>query len=94
MIKRPLPYRIAFIKVQRKRSKSRKIIIAIRRKSSKAKTEKEEGFAEAVKTIKDQKQLNFFYLGKKNDWKELLNPKIEKKIRESFLKEMKEIGYI
>tara|TARA_Y100000590_G_scaffold237044_1_gene266760 strand:- start:6255 stop:7091 length:837 start_codon:yes stop_codon:yes gene_type:complete len=59
-----------------------------------AKTEKEEGFAEAVKTIKDQKQLNFFYLGKKNDWKELLNPKIEKKIRESFLKEMKEIGYI
>ena len=59
-----------------------------------AKKEKEEGFVEAPQSIKDQKQLNFFYLGKKNDWKELLNPKIEKKIRESFFNEMKEVGYI
>ena len=35
----------------------------------------------------------FFYLGKKNDWKKLLDPKIEEKIRFEFNKEMKELGY-
>ena len=43
---------------------------------------------------KKGKKLNFFYLGKKNNWKNLLNPKIEKKIRKAFEKQMKELGYI
>ena len=36
----------------------------------------------------------FFYLGKKNKWENLLNDKIEKKVRERFNKEMKELEYI
>ena len=40
------------------------------------------------------KKINFFYLGKKNNWKNLLDPKIERKIRETFRKEMKELNYI
>tara|TARA_B100000029_G_scaffold483911_1_gene535553 strand:- start:422 stop:1198 length:777 start_codon:yes stop_codon:yes gene_type:complete len=54
--------------------------------------EKMEGFFEAVKSKKNE-TLNFFYLGKKNNWKKLLKPEIEKKIRETFNKEMKELGY-
>ena len=36
----------------------------------------------------------FFYLGGKNKWENLLEDKIEKKIREKFNKEMKELEYI
>ena len=39
------------------------------------------------------KKLKFFNLGKKNDWKNLLDPKIEEQIRFKFNKEMKELGY-
>ena len=35
-----------------------------------------------------------FHTFKKNNWKNLLDPKIEKKIRKAFSKEMKELGYI
>ena len=54
-----------------------------------AKKEKTEGFVEAVNPEK-----KFFYLGQKNNWKNLLDAKTEKKIREAFLKEMNELGYI
>ena len=40
-----------------------------------------------------KKRLKFFNLGKKNDWKNLLDPKIEEQIRFKFNKEMKELGY-
>ena len=43
---------------------------------------------------KKNKKLNFFNLGKKNNWKNLLKPEIEEKIRLVFNKEMKELGYI
>lgn len=56
--------------------------------------EKKFGFQEGVYSKKDNKKINFFYLGKKNDWKNLLNPEIEKKIRIEFNKEMKELDYI
>ena len=56
--------------------------------------EKKDGFFEAIASKKNNKKLNFFYLGKKNNWKNLLDPKIEKKIRKVFPKEMKELGYI
>jgi len=54
-----------------------------------AEKEKTEGFDEAIDSNK-----KFFYLGKKNNWKNLLDPEMEKKTREAFLKEMKELGYI
>jgi len=53
--------------------------------------EKKEGFLES---INNKKKINFFYLGKKNKWESLLNPKIESKIRQLFNKEMKQLGYI
>ena len=59
-----------------------------------AEKEKTEGFFESVTSKKNQEKMNFFYLCKKNNWKKLLNPKVEKKIRETFKREMKELGYI
>ena len=59
-----------------------------------AEKEKTEGFFESVTSKKNQEKMNFFYLGKKNNWKKLLNPKVEKKIRETFKREMKELEYI
>ena len=59
------------------------------------KKEQIEGFFESVPLEKDaNKKINFFYLGKKNNWKNLLDLKIEKKIRETFRKKMKELNYI
>ena len=54
-----------------------------------AKKEKNEGFDEAINSKKE-----FFYLGKKNNWKKLLDPKIAEEIRKIFKEEMKELGYI
>ena len=59
-----------------------------------AKKEKVEGFPESITHKKSNKKLNFFNLGEKNNWKNLLDPEIEKKLREAFHKEMKELGYI
>ena len=59
-----------------------------------SKKEKNEQFNEAVYSKKNNKKLNFFNLGKKNDWRKLLDPNIEKKTRNLFSKEMKELGYI
>ena len=56
--------------------------------------EKKEGFEESVTHKKDGKKLKFFNLGKENNWKNLLEPKIEEKIRVKFNKEMKDLGYI
>ena len=56
--------------------------------------EKKEGFIEAIKSKKNNEKINFFYLGKNNNWKHLLDSKIEEKIRTTFNKEMKELKYI
>ena len=56
--------------------------------------EKKFGFQEAIYSKKNKKKINFFNLGKKNNWESLLDPEIEKKIRTEFNKEMKELGYI
>jgi len=58
-----------------------------------AKREKAEGFFEAAWS-KNKEKINFFHLGKKNDWRNLLNTEIENKIRTTFDKEMKELNYI
>ena len=55
--------------------------------------EKKEGFIESVTHKEKGGKLKFFNLGKKNDWKNLLDPKIEEQIRFKFNKEMKELGY-
>ena len=62
-------------------------------KSLEQKVEKE-GFFESVYSKKNNKKLKFFYLGKKNNWKSLLNSEVEKSIRDVFLKEMKELNYV
>jgi len=59
-----------------------------------AEKEEAEGFKESIFSKKYNKNLKFFNLGQKNDWKNLLNPEIEKKIRKVFEKQMKELGYI
>ncbi len=56
--------------------------------------EKKEGFEEAATHKKTGKKLKFFNLGKKNNWKTLLDPKTEKKIKKVFAQEMKELEYI
>jgi len=58
------------------------------------KMEKNEGFFEAAYSEKINKKVNFFHLGKKNNWKNLLDQEMEKKIREEFHNEMKELKYI
>tara|TARA_B110000014_G_C20023005_1_gene530861 strand:- start:104 stop:955 length:852 start_codon:yes stop_codon:yes gene_type:complete len=58
------------------------------------KMEESEGFQEAAYSEKLKRKVNFFNLGQKNNWKNLLDPKIEKKIRMTFEKEMKELNYI
>jgi len=51
------------------------------------------GFEEAPVTKEGDKKI-FFNLGPKNNWKNLLEPKISNEIEKQFKKEMKEIGYL
>ena len=55
--------------------------------------EKSEGFEEAM-TSPQKEKINFFYLGKKNNWENLLDSKIEKKISKIFNDEMRELKYL
>ena len=55
--------------------------------------EKNEGFIESVTHKESKKRLKFFNLGKKNNWKNLLDSEIQKKIKEEFYKEMEELNY-
>ena len=54
--------------------------------------EKKEGFFESIS--RDNKKIKFFFLGKKNNWKVLLDPKIEMEIRIKFQNEMLDLKYI
>ena len=56
--------------------------------------EKKQDFMEAVPLNKDNKKLKFFYLGKKNNWENLLDPRIVNKTEKKFKDEMKELKYI
>jgi len=58
------------------------------------KMEIKEGFSEAAYSEKLEKKVNFFHLGKENNWKKLLSPEVEKKIRKTFNNVMKELNYI
>ena len=59
-----------------------------------AEKEKTEGFFESVHSKKNQEKMNFFYLGKKNNWKKILNQEIVKKINNVFKNEMNELNYL
>ena len=56
--------------------------------------EKEVGFIESKINKKTGKKISFFNLGKKNDWKKLIDPTIKKKIENAFKEEMEELGYL
>tara|TARA_Y100000590_G_scaffold274281_1_gene307982 strand:+ start:25759 stop:26616 length:858 start_codon:yes stop_codon:yes gene_type:complete len=51
------------------------------------------GFDESVTSSKTNKKVKFFHLGKKNDWKILLDKSVKNKIETSFQNEMKELKY-
>jgi len=53
-----------------------------------------QGFDESAYSEKLEKKVNFFHLGKENNWEKLLRPEMEKKIRTTFNNEMKELNYI
>ena len=46
------------------------------------------------KVADDKSKKDFFYLGKRNNWKELLNKNYIDEINREFNTEMKELGYI
>jgi len=56
--------------------------------------EMESGFSESKIDKKTGKKINFFNLGKKNNWEKIITPKIKEKIEDTFKEEMKELGYL
>ena len=58
------------------------------------KMEIKQGFDEAAYSEELEKKVNFFHLGKENNWEKLLSSEVEKKIRKTFNNEMKELNYI
>ena len=56
--------------------------------------EEEVGFNESKINKKTGKKIPFFNLGKKNDWKKILDPAIIQKIEKAFKKEMEELEYL
>ena len=56
--------------------------------------EKKSGFSEAVISKKTNDKIPFFFLGPKNDWKNILDERTINEINVEFNKEMKELGYL
>ena len=82
-----------FIKIENNEKKIQNTISSCSFESL-SKNEQDEGFLEAAISKKNNKNLKFFYLGKKNNWKNFLNSEIENNIKENFKNEMKELNYI
>ena len=57
-------------------------------------TETEQGFVESMISDKTKKKIKFFNLGKKNDWKKLLDHETIQKIENAFKNEMHELNYL
>ena len=53
-----------------------------------------EGFHESVTSSKTMKKIKFFNLGKKNNWKKLLNKNLIEKIETYCKNEMNDLGYL
>ena len=58
------------------------------------KEETVKGFSEAILSKERNKKIPFFYLGPENDWKKILDEKIQTKLSESFKDNLKELLYI
>ena len=59
------------------------------------KNETEKGFSESVISRENKnKKIPFFFLGPKNDWKNILNKNLKVEIENKFEKELKELSYI
>ena len=56
--------------------------------------EKKQGFVESEVSYKTKQKVKFFNLGKKNNWKELLDHKTIIKIDNAFKNEMRELNYL
>jgi len=56
--------------------------------------ENEYGFEEAKINDNTGQMVKFFNQGPENDWKNILNDEIKKKIELKFHQEMKELGYL
>ena len=57
------------------------------------KDEEKNGFSESITSKKTKTQIPFFYLGPKNNWKDILNEKLQIKISNTFKNEFNELGY-
>ena len=57
------------------------------------KKETNEGFSEAIISRQKDKKIPFFYLGPKNDWKKILDKKMQKQLNTVFMKNLKELLY-
>jgi len=56
--------------------------------------EKQNGFIESKVNKKTNEKIPFFNSGPKNDWRQILDPKIKDTIEKTFEKEMLELGYL
>ena len=52
-----------------------------------------EGFSEAIISKQKDKKIPFFYLGPKNDWKKILDKKMQNQLNTVFMKNLKELLY-
>ena len=55
--------------------------------------EKKKGFVEAVPSKKNKKIIPFFNLGPDNDWRKILDKDQQSKLKDSFKKDLIELGY-
>jgi len=56
--------------------------------------ENKQGFEESAFSLKEKKNIKFFNLGQKNDWRKILDKKIAKKIEIHFKNVMSELNYL
>ena len=56
--------------------------------------EETKGFIESATNKKTGEKKKFFYLGPKNDWREILDKEVTDEINSKFEPEMKELGYL
>ena len=57
------------------------------------KDEEKNGFSESITSKKTKTKIPFFYLGPKNNWKDILSEKLQSKISNTFKNEFNELGY-
>ena len=57
------------------------------------KDEEKNGFSESITSTKTKSKIPFFYLGPKNNWKNILDEKLQIKISNTFKGEFNELGY-